>query len=184
MTKIDLSQFDNSDFNPGSPIGRVLWYITLNLFFINGLFPFMGPKRWILRLFGAIVGKGLIIKPRVNIKYPWNLTIGDHVWIGEDVWIDNLDKVFLGNNVCLSQGAMLLCGNHNYKSPTFDLITGNIRIEEGAWIGAKSTVTAGVKIGGHAVLAVSSVANTDLDEFYIYRGNPAVKVRKRVIAEK
>lgn len=144
----------------------------------------MGLKRWVLRLFGATIGKGLIIKPHVNIKYPWNLTIGDHVWLGEDVWIDNLDHVFIGDNACISQGALLLCGNHNYKRPTFDLITGSIRVEEGAWVGARSVVTAGVKVGSHAVLSVASVASSELEPFYIYQGNPAVKIRKREIEER
>ncbi|MDZ7624210.1 MAG: hypothetical protein U5J96_07185 [Ignavibacteriaceae bacterium] len=85
-------------------------------------------KIFALRFFGAKVGKGVIIKPCVNIKYPWFLEIGDNVWIGEEVWIDNLGKVKIGNNVCLSQGALLLCGNHNYKKETFDLIVGDITL--------------------------------------------------------
>ena len=56
-----------------------------------------------MRLFGASVGKGVIINPRVNIKYPWKLVIGSNVWIGEKVWIDNLADVTIGDNVCLSQ---------------------------------------------------------------------------------
>jgi len=141
----------------------------------------MGPKRFLLRLFGAKVGKGLIIKPRVNIKYPWRLTIGNHVWIGESVWIDCLDEVTLADHVCLSQGAMLECGNHDYSRPSFDLITAPIHIEAGAWIGAKSFVGPGVRVGNHAVLAAGSVATSDLEAGFIYRGNPAIQVRQRVI---
>jgi acetyltransferase-like isoleucine patch superfamily enzyme len=59
------------------------------------------------------------IKPSVNIKYPWLLEVGDHVWIGEEVWIDNLAKVRIGSNVCISQGAMLLTGNHDFTKSTF-----------------------------------------------------------------
>ncbi len=144
----------------------------------------MRPKRLLLRLFGATVGKGLIIKPNVNIKYPWRLTIGDHVWLGEEVWIDSLDEVFIGDHVCISQGAMLECGNHDYSRPGFDLMTQAIRVERGTWIGAKSFVGPGVTIGEHAVLSVASVTTTDLDANYIYRGNPAVKVRERHIHER
>lgn len=75
----------------------------------------IGFKIWMLRKFGAKIGKGVFIKPLVNIKYPWNLDIGDYTWIGENVWIDNLTQVKIGSNVCISQGAMLLCRNHNYK---------------------------------------------------------------------
>ena len=83
-------------------------------------------KRTLLRLFGANVGRGVVLKPRVTIKYPWKLAVGEHSWIGENVWIDNLGQVTIGNHCCLSQGALLLCGNHNYKKATFDLMVGDI----------------------------------------------------------
>ena len=86
-----------------------------------------GFRRFLLRLFGAKIGKKVIIRPSVKVTYPWKLSIGDYSWIGEDVWIDNLEQVIIGSNVCISQGAMLLCGNHNYKKVTFDLIIGEIK---------------------------------------------------------
>lgn len=132
-------------------------------------------------MFGAHVGKGVVIKPHVRIKYPWRMVIGNHVWIGEDVWIDNLAKVVIGDNCCLSQGAFLLCGNHDYSKTTFDLIIGEIHLEEGVWIGAKSIVCPGVTCRSHAVLAVGSVATKDLDAYGIYQGNPALKVRERIL---
>ncbi|MDP4687697.1 MAG: colanic acid biosynthesis acetyltransferase WcaF, partial [Salibacteraceae bacterium] len=102
-------------------------------------------------------------------------------WIGENVWIDNLDKVVIGKHVCISQGALILSGNHDFSKSTFDLIVQPITIEDGAWIGAKSVVTQGVTVASHAVLAVSSVASSSLESYSIYRGNPAVKVKERVI---
>lgn len=136
-------------------------------------------KCFILRSFGAKVGKNVMIKPKVNIKYPWLLTIGDYVWIGEEVWIDNLAEVSIGNNACLSQGAMLLTGNHDYTRSTFDLKVGKIALEEGAWIGAKSVVCPNVTCRSHAVLAVNSVAVKDLEAYGIYQGNPAQWIRER-----
>lgn len=140
-------------------------------------------KKVLLKTFGAKIGKGVLIKPKVSIKYPWFLTIGNHVWIGENVWIDNLAKVAIEDNACISQGAMLLCGNHNYKKSTFDLIVGEIKIEEGAWVGAQSTVCPGVTLHSHAILAVGSVATKDLEAHTIYQGNPAKKVRERKISD-
>ncbi|NNC82979.1 MAG: colanic acid biosynthesis acetyltransferase WcaF [Flavobacteriales bacterium] len=177
----DLSRFDNSHYTAGGVLKRWSWYLISHIFFMHGLMPFMGPKRFILRMFGARLGRGLIIKPRVNIKYPWLLEIGDHVWIGEEVWIDNLDQVKLGDHTCLSQGALLLCGNHDYKKSTFDLITRPISIAQGAWIGARSTVVGGVSVAEHAVLSVGSVATSDLEAYMIYQGNPARPMRKREI---
>lgn len=182
--KIDLVRYDNSWYNPGGgTLKRILWYFINALFFIDPLNPSSGIKVCLLRLFGAKIGRGVVIKPSVNIKYPWNLSIGNYTWIGENVWIDNLSQVTIGSNVCISQGAMLLCGNHNYKRPTFDLIVKPITIEDGAWVGAQSTVCPGVTMHSHSVLAVGSIASKDLAPFSVYRGNPAVKVADRIISE-
>lgn len=180
--KIDLANYDNSWYHPGgSFLKRLFWYFINALFFINPLNPSSRIKIGLLRLFGAKVGKGVVIKPGVNIKYPWNLEVGNYTWIGENVWIDNLVKIVIGNNVCISQGAMLLCGNHNYKKQTFDLMVGEIILEDGAWVGAKSIVCPGVTLHTHSMLGVLSVANRDLDAYYIYHGNPAKKARERII---
>lgn len=160
-----------------------MWYFCNALFIKNHLVPFSGLKVRLLRAFGAKVGKGVVVKPGVNVKYPWLLRIGDDTWVGEDAWIDNLAAVTIGSNVCISQGAMLLCGNHNYKKATFDLMVRPITIEDGAWVGAQTVVCPGVTAHSHSVLAVGSVASRDMDAFAIYRGNPAVRVAERVVTE-
>ena len=180
MKQTDLSKFNNSWYAPGRGVlVRILWYFINAIFFKASWNLSSGLKVLLLRAFGAKVGKGVNIKPCVNIKYPWNLSIGDYSWIGENVWIDNLVSVRIGNNVCISQGALLLCGNHNYKSVAFDLITGEIVLEDGAWVGAMSVVCPGVTIKSHAVLSVGSVASSDLKAYSIYKGNPAVEIRER-----
>ena len=177
--KTDLSTFDNDWYKPGRPLFvRVIWYFT-NYFFFKSPFPFYGPKRFLLRLFGAKVGVDLIIKPHVSIKYPWLLVIGDHVWIGEEVWIDNLAKVTLKSHSCVSQGALLLCGNHNYKRTTFDLLVGEITLDEGSWAGAKTVICPGVRLGSHSLLTVGSIATSSLEANWIYQGNPAKKLKLR-----
>ena len=116
MSTTRLDQFDNSDYRPGPWLARALWVFVSGLFF-QTWFPWPSAlKRTLLSLFGANIGRGVVLKPRVTIKYPWKLTVGDHTWIGENVWIDNLGQVTIGNHCCLSQGALLLCGNHNYKN--------------------------------------------------------------------
>lgn len=180
--KTDLSRYDNSSYHPGgSTLKRVLWYMTNVIWFKSSWVNSHSWKCFLLRLYGARVGKGVVIKPNVNIKYPWRLTIGNHVWIGEEAWIDNLGNVTIGDNVCISQGAMLLCGNHDYKKSTFDLIVGDINLEEGSWIGAKALVGPGVTVHSHAVLSAGSVTSKDLEASTIYQGNPAKSVRKREI---
>lgn len=182
MLKTDLSLYDNSWYHPGAgSFKRTLWHFTNALIFNSSFFPVNGLKVFLLKLFGARIGKGVIIKPSVNIKYPWLLQIGEYTWIGENVWIDNLTDVKIGSNCCLSQGAMLLTGNHNFKSRTFDLIVKPIVLEDGVWIGARSLVAPGVTCYSHSVLAAFSFTSKDLDAFYIYKGNPAVKEKIREI---
>jgi putative colanic acid biosynthesis acetyltransferase WcaF len=182
MQKTDLSAYNNSPYHPGGTmLKRVLWYYVNALVFKSNLFPFYNLKNALLRLFGAKLGNGVEIKPCVNIKYPWLLTIGNNVWIGEDVWIDNLVMITISANVCVSQGALLLTGSHDYKKPAFNLITGKVTLEEGVWIGAKAIVSHGITVGSHAVLTSGSVATKDIEPYGVYQGNPAVKIRERII---
>ena len=183
MSSTDLSSFDNSDFRPGSRVAIILWYCCSHLVFTHAWLPFNGLKRSLLRLFGAEIGAGVVIKPKVRIKYPWHLCIGQHSWIGEDVWIDNLGKVDIGAHCCISQGATILSGNHDYKQPSFDLIVKPITLEDGVWIGARSTVVQGIHCASHSILTVGSVAAADLEAYSIYSGVPAVKVRERKMGQ-
>lgn len=177
----NLSRYDNSFYKPGSRFKRLLWFLA-GRFFINTYFPYpVALKRLILTAFGARIGSNVMIKPKVNIKYPWYLQIGPHTWIGENVWIDNLTMVNIGANVCLSQGCYILTGNHDFTKTTFDLIIKPVTIEDGAWIGAKATVCPGATVGSHAVLAVNSVATKNMEEYSIYQGNPAVRIKRRHI---
>ena len=181
MKNTNLASYDNSWYKPGRVYKIALWYIVNTVFFKSALNPFSAIKIVFLRLFGSKIGRGVVIKPGVNIKYPWKLEIGPYSWIGEDVWIDNLEKVRIGSNVCISQGAMLLTGNHNYKKASFTLLTQSITLEDGVWIGAKSIVCPGVTCKSHSLLTVGSVATKDLNEFTINQGNPAKLIRNRLI---
>lgn len=182
MLKTQLKKnFDKKDFSSGaSTLKMVLWYFTSVAFIRSGIIPSSSLIVFILKLFGAKIGKDVRIKPGIYIHYPWRLTIGDYSWLAE-CRIENLAQVTIGDNVCVSQKAMLLTGNHNYKSVDFDLIVQPILLEEGSWIGANATVCPGITAKSHAVLTVGSIATKDLESYSIYQGNPAVKVKDRAI---
>lgn len=182
MNNVDLSRFSTGDFNRGAgALKEGLWLLTSLLLFRLCPLKLSGLKCAVLRAFGATVGRGVVIKPRVTITFPWKLTLGDHAWLGEECWLLNLAPVVIESHVCISQRAFLCTGNHNYKSPAFDLMTGAIRVEAGAWVGAAAFVGPGVTVGSHAVLAAGSVATRNLEPFGICQGNPAVFIRKRSI---
>ncbi|MCR5312406.1 MAG: WcaF family extracellular polysaccharide biosynthesis acetyltransferase [Bacteroidaceae bacterium] len=177
---VDLSTFTIGNFDKGAgKIKIALWYFINALFVRASWNPFMSIKILLLRMFGAKIGDGLVIKNNVIIKSPWFLTIGNNVWLGEGCWIDNLERVDIGNNVCISQGAMLLTGNHDYKDRSFSYLNKPIIIKDGAWIGAKSIVCPGVTIDENAILTVGSIATHNLIHDTIYQGNPAREIRKR-----
>lgn len=182
MGATDLSKFNNSWYQVGASYPKqFIWYFVNVLFFKSSFNPFSSLKVALLRAFGAKVGRGVVIKPSVNIKYPWKLSIGDYSWIGEEVWIDNLDQVKIGANCCISQGALLLCGSHNYRESAFGLKIKPITLEDGVWIGAKSVVLQGVTCRSHSILSAYSVAAKELEVYTIYRGNPALKTQIREI---
>jgi putative colanic acid biosynthesis acetyltransferase WcaF len=183
MKQTNLSTYNNSPFHPGrNALKRVLWFYLNAVFLKTSLLPISSLKVFLLRLFDAKIGNGVIIKPGVNVKYPWHLTIGNHTWIGENVWIDCLVPVTIGNNVCISQGAILLTGNHDYKTTSFNLLTSGFVLEDGVWIGACAIVNPGIVAASHSVLTSGSVAAKNMEAYSIYQGNPAVKVRERIIA--
>jgi putative colanic acid biosynthesis acetyltransferase WcaF len=179
-------QVNNAAYQTTIDIGasrftQTSWYFINILFFKNPLNVFSSLKVFLLKLYGAKLGKGVVVKPSVNIKFPWKLRMGDHCWIAEEVWIDNLSEVTTGSHVTLSQGALLLTGSHDHTKTTFDFNSQPIALEDGVWIGARAVVFGGVTCRSHSILGIASVAERDLEAYTIYKGNPATAVIKRII---
>jgi putative colanic acid biosynthesis acetyltransferase WcaF len=176
--EIDLSAYKEILFNRfWIKLKYALWLVISNVYFLTNI-PYPNRlKVFILRFFGAKIGKACVVKPWVKIKFPWELEIGDYVWLGEDVWIDNISKITIGSHVCISQGALLLTGNHRYDEFDFSLESKPIFIEKGAWICAKSIVCGGVTIENHAVLGLGCVAKSNLTAYTIYQSDKKTKIR-------
>jgi putative colanic acid biosynthesis acetyltransferase WcaF len=174
-----LDRYNTGSFERGrSAAVEALWLVTQALF-VRSQLPGSFHRRVLLRAFGARIGVGVVIKPGVRVKFPWRLSLGDHAWLGEDVWIDNLSYVSIGAHACVSQGAYLCTGNHDWTSETFALATAPIAVAAHAWIAAKAVVAPGVTIGEGTVLALGSSATANLEAWHIYAGNPAVRVCAR-----
>ena len=177
---VDLEHYDNSDFDPGrGKLVRTVWYYCSLLFLESGWLPVSGIKVRLLRLFGARMGRGVVIKPHVRIKFPWRLTVGDHCWIGQGAWIDNMAEVRLGSHACISQLVYLCTGSHDHRRCGFNLITKPITIGDGAWLGARSTLMPGIAVGANAIVAGGSLVTKDVEPAAIVAGNPARPIATR-----
>ncbi len=184
MEITDLTTFTPRGFDKGAGVAKRLLWFAVNAAVVRAAWnPHMGIKLLLLRLFGAEIGRYVVIKDRVNVKSPWRLRVGDNVWLGEGVWIDNLDRVTIANNVCISQGALLLTGNHDYTRSDFAYRNAPIVLDDGVWIGARAVVCPGVRAQSHSILTVGSVATSDLAPYTIYQGNPATEIRTREIRQ-
>jgi len=169
-------------FNPtlGLVRGRsrpveIVWYLFKCAFLLSS-FPWPSElKVNLLRAFGAKVGKGTVIKPRVNIHFPWKLELGNYVWIGEEVFILNLEPIKIGSHACISQRAFLCTGNHDFRNTHFSYRNAPITVGDGAWVGANVFVGPGVQIGPEAVLTSGSVAIRNIAANTIVAGNPAIE---------
>ena len=179
---MQLASYDNSWFNPGgSKLLRAAWFLLGQPVVSSSWIPSSGLRVGLLRLFGARIGQGVVIKPSVQVKYPWHLVVGDQCWIGEHVWIDNLTTVRLESNVCLSQGAYLCTGNHDWTDPAFGLMIAPIHLADGSWAGAKAILAPGCVLGRGSVASAGSVVLGAVPDFEVYAGNPAVFVKERRI---
>ena len=179
---IQLGAYDNSWFHPGASLPkRTAWFLLGQPILRAAWIPFSGLRVALLRMFGARIGKGVVIKPAVDVKYPWHLQVGDHCWIGEHAWIDNLTTVRIASNVCISQGAYLCTGNHDWTDPHFGLLVAPIQLGEGAWAGAKCILAPGTVLGRGAVAAAGAVVSGVVPDFQIFAGNPARLLKPRVL---
>ncbi len=182
MSKIRTDKFNKEGFNRGSPILKeILWIIIKNLFFLS---PWPWPsklKRYLLILFGAKVGVGLYIRPRVNIHYPWNLIIGKHCWIGEGCEILNLAPVTLDNYVAIAHFVYITSGSHDIKSKSMKYKNLPVYIAKGCWIASKSFICPGVKIGKYAVVGAGCIIKTNVEPYAVMVSPSPKKLCEREI---
>jgi len=186
---MDLSIYDNSDFDRGAPRWKEAVWMLIRFLFFQNAFPWPSSLRCtLLRVFGAKIGRGVVIRANVNISFPWRLTIGDHVWIGEDVGILTLAPVTIESNVCISQRAYLCTGSHDFRREDFKLRLAPITVREGSWIAAASFIAPSVEIGSGAIVSAGSVVFANVAPKTFVRGNPAAVIseirRDKVDGEK
>jgi putative colanic acid biosynthesis acetyltransferase WcaF len=177
----DLKSFKMpSNFRGKSALTVQLWWMVDALLFRPSPQIFYGWRNMLLRIFGARIGKKVIIRPSARITYPWKISIGDYSWIGDDVCLYSLGEIVIGRNSVISQKSYLATGSHDYNSKGFDIFSKPIIIEDEVWLATDVFVGPGVVIGKAAVVGARSSVFKSLEGGFVYAGNPLKQIRKRV----
>ena len=166
----DLRAFvGGTEFTLFGKLRTGLWFIAQHLFFKSPVLP---PKLrcLLLKIFGAYVGSGVLIRRGVRVHFPWNLAIGDNCWIGEEVWFINHEKITIGSNVCISQRSVICSGGHDYQSASLEFAHKPVVIKDGAWVCLDAKVLPGVTIGECSVVSAGEIVRNSLPDNSIFVG--------------
>lgn len=170
MVSRDLSAFrGGAGFTLQMKIRLGLWLFVQVTCFKTSVFP-SKFRSSLLRLFGASVGQGVLIRQGTRIHFPWNLEIGDHCWIGEEVWFINHEQISIGSNVCVSQRSIICSGGHNYQSVSLEYAHKPVIIKDGAWICLDAKVLPGVTIGECSVVSAGEIVRKSLPDYSMLVG--------------
>jgi len=175
-----LKGFTGAGYDVGrGRLVQALWLFVSGSIFMRWWFP-ARARAALLRVFGAEVGRGVLIRHRVRIQWPWKLAIGDNTWVGEDAWLLNLEPINIGSDVCISQQVLVCTGSHDRHSPTFEFDNAPIRIEDGAWIAARATVLRGVTVGQNATVGAACLVVQDVQPGALVTAPEAAESRRGV----
>ena len=181
----DLSKFTLPDNFRGRPgwFVQVWWLVQSTLFQLSPQFLY-GWRRFLLRLFGARIGEGVLIRPSATITYPWKVRIGDYSWIGDNAILYSLGEIDIGAHSVVSQRSYICTGSHDFKSAPFDIYASKITIGDEAWIATDVFVAPGITIGHGTVVGARSSVFADLPPMMVCIGTPAKPIRPRNVEEK
>ena len=178
----DLSKFElPKNFRGKSAIYVQLWWLVHSLLFKTSPQFLYGWRRFLLRSFGAQIGTKVIIRPSVQVTYPWKVKIGDYSWIGDDVVLYSLGEIEVGANTVISQRSYICTGSHDYNKKNFPIFAKKITIEDSCWLATDVFVAPGLKIEEATVVGARSSVFNQLKAYSIYSGSPAKFIRKRCI---
>lgn len=157
-----------------------LWWLVQSIFFNTSPQFMYGFRRFLLRLFGAKIGKKVLLRPSVKTTYPWKVSIGDYSWIGDDVVLYSLGEIEIGNHVVVSQKSYLCAASHDYTREDFLIYSKKITIKDQCWLAADVFVAPGITIGKGTVVGSRSSIYKNLPENKVCMGNPAIIIKDRI----
>lgn len=176
----DLSRFRlPQGFRGRNALICQVWWIVQDTIFRWSPQSAYGFRRWLLTLFGAKIGKDVLIRPTVRTTYPWKLTIGDYSWVGDDVHLYTLGEIVIGTNACVSQNSYLCTGSHDPAKIDFPIYTKPVVVSDQAWVCADVFIMPGVTIGKGAMIGARSLVTADVPPLMVAMGSPAKLIRQR-----
>ncbi len=179
---VNLKSYDLSGFNRGKPRWFVmLWWLVQAVIFPLSLHNFNSFRCFLLRLFGAKIGKGVVIRPTARFIYPWKVDIGNYTWIGDDVVFYSVDQINIGSHCVISQKSYLCTGSHNIEDKSFGLITASISIGNGTWIATDCFIAPGISIGCNSVIGARSSVMKNIPARQVAWGSPCTVRYPRII---
>ena len=167
-------------FRGRSAVVVQLWWLVQATLFACSPQVMFGWRRWLLSLFGAKIGKGVLLRPSVKVTYPWKVSIGDFAWIGDDVVLYSLGEIEIGDHAVVSQRAYLCAASHDYTQPDFPIYAKKVCVGAQAWLATDVFVGPGVTIGDGAVVGARSSVFHDLPPMMVCVGCPAKPVKPRI----
>ncbi|MFP5042051.1 WcaF family extracellular polysaccharide biosynthesis acetyltransferase [Parasediminibacterium sp. JCM 36343] len=178
---INIDTYTGASFPLKNRIGRLVWGIVYVVFFRYSPRPLHQWRSFLLRCFGAKIGKGVHVYPQVTIWAPWNIEIGDYSGIANGVNLYSQGHISIGKKVVISQDSYVCTGTHDYTDRGFPLKTKPIKIEDKVWIATKCFIHPGITVGEGAVVGACSVVTKSLPPWMICSGNPCLPIKKRIL---
>lgn len=179
----NVDTYTGPSFSLRNRLGRLCWNFVYIIFFRFSPRILHGWRTFLLRIFGAKLGKGVHIYPAARIWAPWNLEFGDSVGIADGVILYSHAKIIVGSRATISQGSHICTGSHDYTKQGNPLITASIVIKERAWVAAEVFIHPGVTVGEGAVVGARSVVTKDVPAWMICAGNPCKPIKERILSD-
>ena len=176
---INQDTLTGPSFSLTNRVGRVVWNLVYLVFFRCSPVPLHGWRSFLLKIFGAKVGKGVHVYPKVKIWAPWNLELSDQCGVANGAILYSQGKIRIGFRTTISQYTHLCAGTHDYTQSGFPTITKPITIGDHVWIAAEAFLHPGVSIGDGCVIGARSVVTKDMPEWMVCAGHPCEPLKRR-----
>ena len=173
--------YTGPSFSIRNRLGRLVWNLIYALFFQLSPAPLHAWRSFLLKMFGATVGRGVHVYPGVRIWAPWNVELGDECGVANGAKLYSQARITIGKRTVISQGVHLCAGTHDYTKPGFPLMTKPIFIGDYAWIAAEAFVHPGVVIGEGCVIGARSVVTKDMPSWMVCSGHPCQPLKERTM---